>query len=101
VIRDASSIGVDHRHVAGGLTHVGASTVRRQGDEPRRGLDLDPIPIGNGQGRVFDFPDARLRNTNTLEWSPPLEVGLEAGRQAVEILSIGRDSGAACRPGGA
>jgi hypothetical protein len=55
------------------------------------GRTRESIRVAVG-GRVFDFPDARLRNTNTFEWSPPLEVGLEAGRQAIELLSIGRDS---------
>jgi hypothetical protein len=43
-------------------------------------------------GRVFEFQDAQLLNTNTFEWSPELEVSLDTGRQTIEFRSIGRDS---------
>ena len=43
-------------------------------------------------GRSFDFHDSDLDNSDRWELSPPLEVTLDGGRQAIEFLSIGRDS---------
>jgi hypothetical protein len=42
--------------------------------------------------RVFEFQDQELRNTNAFEWSPLLEVALGAGRQTIELQSVGADS---------
>lgn len=45
--------------------------------------------LGN---RAFNFRDAELENSDCWEWSAPVEVGLDAGRQAIEFVSTGKDS---------
>jgi hypothetical protein len=43
-------------------------------------------------GTSFDFRDDFLVNSDAWELSPPLEVKLGSGRQAIEFRSIGQDS---------
>jgi hypothetical protein len=60
----------------------------RVGDKGQQDESLRVILDGRG----FDFTDRKLENSLSWEWSPKIEVGLEAGLVEIEFLSTGKDS---------